>query len=167
LVYVVGAVGDCQKLQIAIGITFAISVPSTALLFYFRIKAIFNNNLGISVFFGFLWLATLAGSITVPFAIEGGHIGPTDHCINTAVKPFSSTGIVISTVNDTLVFVFITWRLLSATTYDESLQGRARAFFEGKGLPAFSRAILQGGQQYYMQACLSAPFQRGFKSLFL
>ncbi|ETW77130.1 hypothetical protein HETIRDRAFT_174231 [Heterobasidion irregulare TC 32-1] len=48
-----------------------------------------------------MWLATLAGSITVPFAITGGHIAPTNYCINTGVKPFSSIGISISTVNDT------------------------------------------------------------------
>jgi len=101
-------------------------------------------------FFAFLWVATLGGSITVPFAIEGAHIGPTNHCINTGVKPFSSTGVIIATVNDTLVFLFITYRLLADTTYDDSWRGRFRSFFQGKGLPAFSQSLLQSGQEYYL-----------------
>jgi len=88
--------------------------------------------------------------MTVPFAITGAHIGPTNHCINTGVKPFSSVGIIISTVNDTLVFLFISFRLLQTTSYQSSLSGRARSFFGGDGLPAFSKMLLQSGQEYYL-----------------
>jgi len=149
-VFTIGAVGNCQALQVAIGCCYAVGVPATSLLFFFRVKAIFNSNIYIVLFFGFLWLCTLAGSITVPFAIEGAHIGLTNHCINTGVKPFSSTGVIIATVNDTLVFIFISYRLLAVTTYDDSWRGRFRSFFKGKGLPAFSQSLLQSGQEYYL-----------------
>ena len=150
LIFLVGAVGNCQTLQVAIGCCFAVGVSATSLLFFFRVKAIFNNNIYIVIFFGFLWLCTLAGSITVPFAIEGAHIGLTNHCINTGVKPFSSSGVIIATVNDTLIFISITYRLLVDTTYDDSWRGRLRSFFKGKGLPAFSQSLLQSGQEYYL-----------------
>ncbi|KAJ8518268.1 hypothetical protein ONZ45_g4624 [Pleurotus djamor] len=149
-VFTIGAVGDCQKLQVAIGSCFAAAVPLTSLLFFFRVRAIFNGNPPVVALFSILWLATVAGSITVPFAINGTHIGPTDHCINSGVKPFSSAGIIISTVNDTLVFIFISWRLLETTTFDETWKGRIRSFFQGKGLPAFSQSLLQSGQEYYL-----------------
>ncbi|KAG7085549.1 hypothetical protein E1B28_003106 [Marasmius oreades] len=149
-VFTIGAVGDCQKLQVAIGSCFAVAGPMTSLLFFLRVKAIFNHSLFISVFFGIIWLATLAGSITVPFAITGSHIGPTDHCINTGVKAFSSTGVISSTVNDTLVFVFISYRLLADIETDMTLRERFALFIQGKGLPALTRAVLQSGQQYYM-----------------
>ncbi|KAF8523375.1 hypothetical protein BU17DRAFT_43933 [Hysterangium stoloniferum] len=146
----IGPVGNCQTLQIAVGWTFAMGVGSTALLFLFRVLAIFNNDVWITIFFTFMWLATLGGSMTVPFAITGAHIGPTDHCINTGVKPFSSVGIIVSTVNDTLVFIFISIRLLQTTSYQHSLSGRAKSFFGGEGLPVFSRMLLQSGQEYYL-----------------
>ncbi|PBK78587.1 hypothetical protein ARMSODRAFT_925021 [Armillaria solidipes] len=149
-VFTIGAVGDCQGLQVAIGCCFAVAVPATSLLFFFHVRAIFNANTWIVAFFAFLWLTVLGGSWTVPFAIQGGHIGPTDHCINTGVKPFSSTGTIISTVNDTVIFIAISWRLLETTTYDDSFKGRIRSFVHGKGLPAFSRSLLQSGQEYYL-----------------
>lgn len=149
-VFTIGAVGNCQSLQVAIGCCFAVAIPATSLLFFFRVRAIFNANNWIVAFFAFLWLAVLGGSWTVPFAIQGGHIGPTDHCINTGVKPFSSAGIIISTVNDTVIFIAISWRLLETTTYDDSFRGRIKSFFRGKGLPAFSRSLLQSGQEYYL-----------------
>ncbi|KAH7872215.1 uncharacterized protein C8R40DRAFT_1205205, partial [Lentinula edodes] len=162
-IMVVGAVGNCQALQVAIGCCFAVAVPATSLLFFLRVRAIFNGDTVAVIFFGSLWLATLGGSITVPFAINasakpvlymfcrcGAHIGPTNHCINTGVKPFSSVGIIISTVNDTLIFIAISWRLLEATTYDDSWKGRLRSFIKGKGLPAFSQSLLQSGQEYYL-----------------
>jgi hypothetical protein len=126
-----------------------VAIPATSLLFFFRIRAVFNNNIYIVAVFGLLWLATLAGSLTVPFAISGTHVGPTKHCINTGVKPFSSTGIIVSTVNDTLVLIFISWRLVQSS-YQESFRGRAKTFFIGDGLPAFSRSLIQSGQEYYL-----------------
>jgi hypothetical protein len=124
-------------------------VPATSLLFFFRVKAVFNSDKYIVALFGFLWLATLAGSLTVPFAISGTHIGPTSHCINTGVKPFSSAGVIVATVNDTLIFIFISLRLLQSS-YQESFQQRAKSFFSGQGLPALSRSLIQSGQEYYL-----------------
>ncbi|KIJ38706.1 hypothetical protein M422DRAFT_231070 [Sphaerobolus stellatus SS14] len=149
----IGAVGNCQALQVAVGWTFAFGVGLTALLFFFRIQAIFHGERLIVAFFAFTWFATLAGSMTVPFAITGAHIGPTNHCINTGVKPFSSVGVIISTVNDTLVFVFISVRLMTTTSYYPQHGGffsRIKAFFRGEDLPSFSRSLLQSGQQYYL-----------------
>lgn len=150
IAFAVGVVGNCQSLQVAIGSCFAVAVPATSMLFFLRVRAVFNHNKYIVALFTVLWLATVGGSITVPFAISGGHIGPTDHCINTAVKPFSSAGVIISTVNDTLVFIFISWRLLESAPLEGALTHRAKLFLRGAHLPAFSRTLLQGGQEYYL-----------------
>lgn len=149
-VYIVGSVGDCQALQVALGVCFAIAVPATSLLFFFRVRAVFNDNKMIVGLFAFLWLSVLAGCITVPFAINGEHIGPTAHCVNSGVKPFSSAGIVISAVNDTLVLVSISLRILYNASIEDSLGARVKAFWNGGALPALSRSILQSGQQYYL-----------------
>ncbi|TDL22014.1 hypothetical protein BD410DRAFT_771023 [Rickenella mellea] len=148
-VFPISAVKSCQTLQVALGACFAVAVPATSFLFFLRVRAVFNTSPWVVRFFAVIWLATLGGSITVPFAIQGGHIGPTQHCINTAVKPFSSAGIIISTCSDTMVFLAISWKLLT-TARDDSLNGKMKSFFSGEGLPHISRILIQGGQLYYL-----------------
>ncbi|KIJ26206.1 hypothetical protein M422DRAFT_132654, partial [Sphaerobolus stellatus SS14] len=147
----VGAVGNCQHLLIAIGCCFAIAVTSNSLLFFFRLRAVFNADPYTIAFFSFMVLATFGGGITVPFGISGTHIGTTNRCLQNGVRAFSSAGIVISTVNDTLVFIAITWRLLQTTTYEDTLRARVKSFFKREGLPAFARALLESGQEYYLR----------------
>ncbi|TFK50407.1 hypothetical protein OE88DRAFT_1660773 [Heliocybe sulcata] len=149
-VFQVAPVGSCQALQVALGVCFAVSVPATSLLFFFRIRAVFRRRPFVVAIFAFLWIATLAGSITVPFAITGGHIGPTNRCINTGVKSFSSVGIIINGVNDSLVFLAISWHLLTSHLVETKWSDRARSFFRGTGFNGLSRSLLQGGQAYYL-----------------
>lgn len=103
----VSAVDDCQALKVAIGSCYAVAVPVTSLLFFFRVRAIFMDNQFVVAFFAFLWLATAGVSATVPLAIFGGHIAETNYCINTAVKSYSSAPLIIATANDTLIFMLI------------------------------------------------------------
>lgn len=142
--------GNCQALQVALGSCFAAAVPLTSLLFLFRVRAIFHHHKWVVAVLSFMWLGTAAGSITVPFAITGQHIGPTDHCINTAVKNFSSSGIVITAVNDTILFFCISWKLLSSSAIDPSFKTKAKIFISGKGLPVLTKTLLQSGQEYYL-----------------
>lgn len=151
----VGKVGNCQSLQIALGICFAAAVPATSLLFLFRIRAVFHDLKVVVWSFAFLWLAVLAGCILVPFAIRGEHIGPTLNCINSGVKPFSSAGIIISTVNDTLVLVAISLRILYNASGKRRSGIRLKSLFDGGALPQISKSVLQSGQQYYLYVDLS------------
>lgn len=148
--FTVGAVGNCQALQIALGICFTIAVPVTSFLFFLRIKAIFSGQNIVIGIFAFLWTSVLACCLLVPFAIHGAHIGNTDHCINTLVKPFSSAGIIASTVHDTCVLVAISARILYNSSVDETFGSRFKTFWSGRALPKFSKSILQSGQQYYL-----------------
>jgi hypothetical protein len=76
-------------------------------------------------------------------------MGPTNRCINTAVHPFGFTPIVLNAVNDTFVFIGISYQILSYTIVGDNLSARARSFFVADGLPRLSKALLQGGQLYY------------------
>ncbi|KAF8532312.1 hypothetical protein JB92DRAFT_1313095 [Gautieria morchelliformis] len=145
-VFHVAPVDSCAALPMVIGWCWAVAIPSTSLLFFFRIRAVFDRQKWIVAFFVVLWLATLGGAITVPFAITGGHIANTNRCQPTAVKPFSSASIIASTCNDTLVFIAISWRIITRTT----VNSRAQSFFCGGNLPYLSRELLRGGQQYYL-----------------
>ncbi|KAF8515739.1 hypothetical protein JB92DRAFT_2716890 [Gautieria morchelliformis] len=146
MVFQIAPVDSCQALQVALGWCFAVALPSTSLLFFFRIMAVFNRQRRVIAFFAILWLASLGGAITVPFAIEGGHIGPTKLCINTNVKSFSSVGFVMNTCNDILIFLAISWEVVSRAPS----RNKVRSFFAGRDLPFVSKELLQGGQQYFM-----------------
>lgn len=125
-------------------------VPSTSLLFFLRLRAVFLNNRIVVGIFAFLWLSTVAGSITVPLAVRGGHIGNTNRCINVEVKAFSSAAPVTNTVNSTLVFIAVSLRLLSANSLRDQNQSRMRSFVKAESGSRISRALLQGGQLYYV-----------------
>jgi hypothetical protein len=146
VIFAVAPVGNCQTLQYALGSLFAIAVPANSLLFFFRIRAVFDRQRWVVWCFGILWLCVLGGSLTIPFAIFGIHIGPTQYCVNSLVKSYASTGVVVSTVNDTLVFLAISWSILSR----QRTESRAKSFFKGgSNLPVVSHALLSGGQLYY------------------
>ena len=70
--------------------------------------------------------------------------------MNTAARPFGIAPIMLNAVNDTLIFVAITYRILSHSVVGNNWSARARSFFEANGLPRMSKALLQGGQLYYL-----------------
>jgi len=55
-------------------------------------------------------------------------------------------------IYDTLVFLAISFRILSYTVVGDTFEARVKSFFRGTGLPSLSRSILQGGQLYYLFA---------------
>ncbi|KAL6304752.1 hypothetical protein BKA93DRAFT_732544 [Sparassis latifolia] len=148
-IFQIASVGSCQALQVALGSCFTVGVPATSALFYLRVCAVFHNSRLIMVIFGVLWLSILGTSFTVPFAISGTHIGTTDKCINSSVKSYSSAAVITTTVNDTLVFLFISVRLVSFSMQGNGIGDRLRSFTRGDGLPKISKMLLQGGQLYY------------------
>ncbi|EJD43639.1 hypothetical protein AURDEDRAFT_137862 [Auricularia subglabra TFB-10046 SS5] len=148
----VAAVNDCQALQVGLGWCYFIAVPSTSFLFFLRLRAIFMDSRIVVGFFAFLWFSTLAGSMTVPFAVRGGHIGTTNRCINVEVQSFSSAAPVTNTVHSTLVFIAVSIRLLYTSSSRLTDQSRLRSFVMGETSSGsrISRALLQGGQLYYV-----------------
>ncbi|KAH8087791.1 hypothetical protein BXZ70DRAFT_955161 [Cristinia sonorae] len=142
-------VSNCESLVKSIGAFACIHIATNSLLFLFRIYAIFSGERYILAFFTFLWVAAVACSITAPFSLHGVHIGTTEYCIFDRVKPYGSAGIVGSAVNDTLVFIAISLKLMSATPA-KSTSERFRRFFRGEGMGDLTRAVVHGGQQYYL-----------------
>jgi hypothetical protein len=57
---------------------------------------------------------------------------------------------VLNAINDTLVFLAISYHIISYTTIGDSWSARAKSFFTADGLPRLSKALLQGGQLYYL-----------------
>jgi len=149
LIFQVASVNDCHQLAKAIGWLGALAFPLNSLLFFFRVRAVFYKTPVIVGLFAVLWLGTLGGSLTAPFAVDGTHIGTTQNCVNSNVKSFGSAGIIATAVNDTLVFLAISTQLVMYTLAD-SWSSRLKAFMKGKGLGRVSKTLLHSGQLYYM-----------------
>ncbi|KAJ7167886.1 hypothetical protein C8R46DRAFT_1163219 [Mycena filopes] len=135
----------CSYALTVVGSMYACAVPVTSLLFFLRARAIFNRN---PYFVGFLfcaWLSVLgtAISISVPSAVQGANLGPTDFCLTISAKNYVAGTGITTTIHDTLIFLAISYRLFQNS-------GNVRAFITGQYLPQFSRAILQDGQLYYL-----------------
>ena len=69
---------------------------------------------------------------------------------NIGVKPLAAAATIIPLVNDTLVFLAITGRIYCNSYAGRTLQVGVRILLFGDYLPAFSKAILQDGQAYYL-----------------
>ena len=149
-------VKDCQKLETTIGWLGTCAVPFNCLLFFFRVRAIFHNSLRITIIFGVLWLSTLGCTMTAAFGLKASHIGTTMNCIDIEVKSYTSSGLVAAAVNDTAVFIAISYRLVSIS-FADSLSGRLQSFFRGKHMGHISRVILQTGQLYYLYVFMFQP----------
>lgn len=145
----VAPVNDCHALAKAIGWCGAFALPLNSLLFFFRIRAVFSTSWMTQLFFFCTWLGVFGGALTAPFGVDGVHIGTTMNCVNSNVKAYSSAGSIVVALNDTMVFIAISVRLLMyslADTWDE----RFKVFFSGRGMGNMSKSLLQTGQLYYL-----------------
>lgn len=171
---VVAPVAHCQALLYISGCFLILSQASTSLLFFVRVKAVYSNSKIITGFFGLAWFINLGFSVLVPLAVEGGvssnifsgsqvnrliflylfvkHIGPTNRCITTVVRAYAPVTIIVNTTYDTLVFLTISFKIVSQTLVGETLGARMRCFLTGRGLPSgsLSKGLLRGGQLYYL-----------------
>ncbi|EMD35665.1 hypothetical protein CERSUDRAFT_96777 [Gelatoporia subvermispora B] len=145
-------IGRCALLEKIVDIMYPISVSSTCLLFFFRIRAVFDRSNIIVALFFVVWLSVVGGTLTIVTAVKSINIGPTNYCLNASLKSYASAAGITPLIHDTLVFVAISLRLLMNSRVDwrRDWKLQARAFVTGEYLPVFSRALLQDGQLYFM-----------------
>jgi hypothetical protein len=143
-------VASCNAVLILIGCFFVIGVPSTSALFFFRVKAVYYGNKFITTFFRALLFALFGLSFLMPFTASGKHIGTTQRCITTKTEHFVVAPVLLHSIMDTLVFIAISFRIVSYSLVGDTFSARMRSFFRGSGLPSVSKSILQGGQLYYL-----------------
>jgi hypothetical protein len=127
-----------------------LSTSLTALLFLLRVIAVWNRDKLVVALFSLLWLGTLGGALTVPFAMTGAHIGPTQACINTKLAGYTEAMAIASMINDSAVFLVITYRILVNSLLEENFSAQFKAFFGQGFLPNLSKNLLQSGQHYYL-----------------
>ena len=129
----------------------------TSLLFVFRTRAVFNRNTWVTAFFAGLWLAVLGvGLALIVDTLEPVPVNPvskaTAMCLRSSINRVAEATTIITLINDTLVFLAITWGL-SRNSYDSyTLKSGVKFLIFGNHLPVFSKVLLRDGQAYYLLA---------------
>ena len=131
----------------------------TSLLFFFRTRAIFKRNPWVTAFFAGLWLVVLGGCLALIVDIfeptpANSASNTTALCIDSGINPYAAATTIVPLINDTLVFVAISWRLSHNSYEPYTLKSGIRFLIFGDYLPVFSKALLQDGQAYYLLAFL-------------
>lgn len=130
-----------------------VALPSAALLFYFRVCAMYNNNRSVSALFLVMWLSVVGGCIPSTMGESGARIGPTKYCISTTLKNYVGVVTIVFLVYDSSIFIAISWRLIRLNLADDmglSFKDVMKAIIFGKKLSKLSKALLQDGQAYYL-----------------
>ncbi len=143
-------VGNCLNVIRGIHSIYPLTVPTTVLLFVFRVCALFNNNKFVVVFFSLSWLAVLASSFTLPIGAQAVAIGNTNYCASGAGKPFTRVVTFVPFVHETLVFFATSWAFMRRSYVDVNVKNGVKVMILGRHLPAFSKSILHDGQAYYL-----------------
>lgn len=92
----------------------------------------------------------MTAGVLLTVEVESGNIGPTDYCKDGHVKSAVQIASTIPVINDTLVFLAITWRLYYNSYARPTLRIGLQVLIFGNYLPRFSRALLRDGQAYYL-----------------
>ncbi|KAF9047784.1 hypothetical protein BJ165DRAFT_1610475 [Panaeolus papilionaceus] len=146
-------VGNCMTTSVAINALFPLAIPSTSLLLFFQVRAIYIRNNALVAFFGFMWIAVVGACATTVIAARSAfEIGPTKYCIvYGSLKSYSSSPAIVVLVNDTLMFMCIVYKVLQCSSASSSgLKMGVKTFLFGTSLPTLSKALLQNGQVYFL-----------------
>ncbi|KAF9231813.1 hypothetical protein BU15DRAFT_81964 [Melanogaster broomeanus] len=147
-----GPITNCGVLMLILYMFWVITTATSSFLFLKRVHAVFLPDRLVCHFFTFLWLAAFGASLLVlPGALHDYYeIANTKHCINHRIKDYVSVAFIMPVIFDALVFLAITYKILTGMSWHHTSTSRTwKAFWCGEALPRLSRAVLQGGQQYY------------------
>ncbi|KAF9231812.1 hypothetical protein BU15DRAFT_81963 [Melanogaster broomeanus] len=149
-----GPITQCGILVMVLCVFWVIAYAAGSYLFLKRVHAVFLQDRIVRHFFSFLWCAGFGASFVS--LIDPLHdyyeIADTKHCISRGVPDYASAAFIVPGLFDALVFLAVTYKIL--VSYRVSTPRTWKAFLRGEALPRLSRAILQGGQQYYMYRSL-------------
>ncbi|KAF8160242.1 hypothetical protein K438DRAFT_1731737 [Mycena galopus ATCC 62051] len=148
--------GRCRVFHLALGILYPIAIPSTSLLFFVRVRAIYGCTRAVTTVFALIWTAVIVSCILVPIATHGVNIGPTRYCVTGEVAEYAGAVGLAPGLFDTAVFLAISYKLFRNTHVEHpSWKQKARAFFSGAYLPSFSKSLFVDGQIYYLITAVS------------
>ncbi|KAI6132886.1 hypothetical protein EV401DRAFT_2205049 [Pisolithus croceorrhizus] len=145
-----GPVSKCTLVALILVAFQVISSAAASFLFLKRIHAVYYGGKIIRHIFSFLWIVGVGTSCAVFSSTlhDYREIANTKHCVRQEGWTALSIAFMDPVLFDTLVYFAIVYKILSA--HRKGQKKDRRIFCCGSGLPHFSRAVFQGGQQYYL-----------------
>ncbi|KZP10242.1 hypothetical protein FIBSPDRAFT_1051415 [Athelia psychrophila] len=158
-------VENCKVLTVMLGACVVMSIAFTSFLFFLRVRAVYLRSRYVTALFGAFWLVTVSLYIwsntmfrtAQLFCIHkwssptvGGYSG----CIEKGPSPSIALPLASIFVNDTLIFLAISYRLTANAVTDGGRHSRLSTIFKGKGLYSLSQSLLRTGQLYYFSTIL-------------
>lgn len=148
--YQAAPTGNCAAFEHIGDAWYPMSLSFSALLFFFRLRAIYNRDRIVVACFFVLWLGLVGTTILIPIVISGASIGPTKFCEDADVPNSSYAAIFAPLIHDTFVFIAISYRLTQNAHMDVDLKDGFKIAMFGKYLPTFTQSLLKDGQRYYL-----------------
>ncbi|KIM58882.1 hypothetical protein SCLCIDRAFT_1049585 [Scleroderma citrinum Foug A] len=141
----------CQTTQYVISAFCFVASAATDFLFLARVRAVYYDNKRVCFAFIFLWVVDVGVLSLVFTGFRANEIADTRHCMNDSQNKWEAAAMLMPLFFDTMVYIFITIRLISTRNPNEK-KITWKTVFSGKSLPRMSRAVMRGGQQYYLIA---------------
>ncbi|KAG6329752.1 hypothetical protein ID866_9338 [Astraeus odoratus] len=113
-----------------------------------RVRGAYYNNRIVCTMFIFLWVMDVALLCLLFPGMHVDEISDTKHCIGVSGGKYLVVTMLFPLFFDTMVYIFITVKLSRTGNPREKINWHT--IISGAALPRLSRAILSGGQQYYL-----------------
>lgn len=143
---------DFYVTAISSAILSMLSMITSSYLFLQRVQAVYADTRWVRWLFFVLWVMAVASDAVIPLGIHPESIRGT-HYQSTNIPRYDALSVFTLLFFDTSVLIAISYKLASR---HRSVPTTGRVpwcgFISGKSLPHLSRAVLRGGQQYYLQA---------------
>ncbi|KAI6015149.1 hypothetical protein F5J12DRAFT_816291 [Pisolithus orientalis] len=145
-----GPLSNCTLVAMFVVAFQVITSAAASFLFLKRVHAVYHGSRTIQYVFNFLWVIGVGTSCAVFFSTmhDYSEIADTKHCIRHQGWTALSIAFMDPVLFDTLVYFAIVYKILSGHRMGQ--KNDWRTFCCGNGLPHLSRAVFQGGQQYYL-----------------
>lgn len=144
-----------------VSILVTICRTSTTFLFFLRVRAIFYEQRLIIIAFFFSWLVVTGSYFVLMISTNVVATASSDTCLITAPFRFltKTSSILVASVladltplvYDSCIFFAISYRIIQVNLFeDATFRGKLKVLCQIGRLPLISRALLQGGQLYYL-----------------
>ncbi|XP_006456228.1 hypothetical protein AGABI2DRAFT_77336, partial [Agaricus bisporus var. bisporus H97] len=132
----------------AAGVSCTLVHLTASFIFLQRLWAVYALHRLVKIVFFVLWLGANGLMTTSIYGARLGHIPGTGYCTYLEVHPYvSAAGFMLASF-DTAVFVAISYKI-SISHGGGRIGINWDTIVSGRALPRLSRAVLQGGQQYF------------------
>lgn len=143
-------------MELILAVFWIFASGSSSYLFLTRVRAVFFKERLVRHAFTVFWVAGIGASMVVlPGSLHDYYqIANTKHCINVKIKSYVSAAFIVPVLFDAFVFFAISYKILMFHRTNLKKPTGWKPFCCGEALPHLSKAVLQGGQQYYMHVLL-------------